>query len=250
MRLPVIQGVIDRRILVNFRVDPVVLQRVLPAPFRPKLVNGHGVAGICLIRFRHLRPRHLPAMIGLSSENAAHRIAVEWDSDGVTREGVFIARRDSNSVLNTLAGGKLFPGVHHHANFTVAETENSTRIEIQSDDGQVRVLVEAELSDSLPENSVFGSLDNASKFFEAGSIGYSPTGDASDQSFEGMELKCMGWKVQPLAMKSVESSFFGNESLFRPGSVEFDCALIMRGIEHEWHDHGKLGAIAAAGKAK
>jgi len=76
MKIPVIRGVIERRILVNFRVDPEALNRVLPAPFRPKLVDGVGMAGICLIRLKHIRPNFLPAFLGISSENAAHRIAV------------------------------------------------------------------------------------------------------------------------------------------------------------------------------
>ena len=44
MKIPVVRGVIDRRILVNFRVDLEVLARVLPRPFRPKLAHGcrHG----------------------------------------------------------------------------------------------------------------------------------------------------------------------------------------------------------------
>ena len=49
MRIPVIRGVIDRRILVNYRADPDVLARVVPEPFRPKLINGAGMAGVCLI---------------------------------------------------------------------------------------------------------------------------------------------------------------------------------------------------------
>src|SRR5439155_782844 len=57
MPIPVIRGVIDRRILVNYRVDPDVLARILPQPFRPKLVNGMGMAGVCLIRLKHIRPR-------------------------------------------------------------------------------------------------------------------------------------------------------------------------------------------------
>ena len=36
MRLPTIRGVIDRRILVNFRVTPKVLENFLPSPFRPQ----------------------------------------------------------------------------------------------------------------------------------------------------------------------------------------------------------------------
>src|SRR3982751_610618 len=135
LRLPVIQGVIDRRILVNYRCAPDALRPLLPAPFRPKLVNGWGMGGICLIRLRHVRPRGFPAALGVSSENAAHRIAVEWDdAGGVVREGVYIPRRDSSSQLNHLLGGRLFPGVHHHAKFDVNESDGGgLRVRVTSD---------------------------------------------------------------------------------------------------------------------
>jgi hypothetical protein len=51
-------------------------------------MHGMGIAGICLIRLKQIRPRSLPALLGLSSENAAHRIAVEWEEHGAYREGV------------------------------------------------------------------------------------------------------------------------------------------------------------------
>src|SRR5215217_4728686 len=109
------EGVIARRLLVNYRVAPEVLARLLPAPFRPQVVGGWGVAGICLIGLRAVRPRGLPAALGLASENAAHRIAVEWDEGGAVRHGVYIPRRDTSSRLTTALGGRLFPGVHHRA---------------------------------------------------------------------------------------------------------------------------------------
>src|SRR6266700_1462186 len=108
MRIPVIQGLIDRRMLVNYRVRPEALRAILPAPFRPKLIDGWGMAGVCLIRLKQIRPRGMPAMLGIGSENAAHRVAVQWDANGETREGVYVVRRDSSSRLNTLAGGRLF----------------------------------------------------------------------------------------------------------------------------------------------
>ena len=111
VRIPTIRGTIDRRILANFRVDPDVLAKILPSPFRPQTVNGFGIAGICLIRLKHIRPKGFPAWLGISSENAAHRIAVEWDADGELRSGVFIPRRDTSSILNAMAGGRIFPGV-------------------------------------------------------------------------------------------------------------------------------------------
>ncbi|MCA1829108.1 MAG: DUF2071 domain-containing protein [Myxococcales bacterium] len=107
LSLPAIHGVIRRRILVNFRVDPSIMQRILPPPFRPKLLDGAAIAGICLIRLEQLRPRPLPAAIGLSSENAAHRVAVSWTTpSGDEQEGVYIPRRDTNSGFNVLAGGR------------------------------------------------------------------------------------------------------------------------------------------------
>jgi len=110
MRLPKVHGTIRRRLLINFRVDPEVMQRQLPSPFRPKLHDGYAVGGICLIRLENIRPPRFPSLLGLSSENAAHRIAVTWEDDGGAHEGVYIPRRDTGSLDNHFAGGRLFPG--------------------------------------------------------------------------------------------------------------------------------------------
>src|SRR5690606_37083834 len=136
MKIPVISGVIDRRILVNFRVDPRVLEKQLPRPFRPKVLRGQGMAGVCLIRLKQLRPSFLPGICGISSENAAHRIAVEWEQDGERREGVYIPRRDTSSRLSTLAGGRLFPGAYHHGRFQVEEQGDYYALTLESDDGE------------------------------------------------------------------------------------------------------------------
>jgi hypothetical protein len=118
MRLPVIQGIIKRRLLVNFRADPSVVQNIIPGRFRPKLHKGFAVVGICLIRLEKIRPRMFPGILGVSSENAAHRIAVTWTGeDGREKEGVFISRRDTDSTFNHLTGGRVFPGEHHKAAF-------------------------------------------------------------------------------------------------------------------------------------
>jgi hypothetical protein len=240
MQIPVIRGIIDRRILVNYRVNPEVLTKILPQSFRPKLVNGQGMAGVCLIRLKGIRPRFLPSFLGISSENAAHRIAVEWDQDGETKEGVFIPRRDTSSRLNTLVGGRLFPGVHNHAAFQVEEKDDHYRVALDSDDGQTHLLVDGHVAPDVPRTSVFHSIEEASEFFERGSLGYSVT--ARQDQFDGLELHSFNWKVQPLAVDKVVSSFFDDVAKFPVGSVEFDCALLMRGIDHEWHGRGRLCA--------
>lgn len=239
MRVPTIQGVIKRRILVNFRADPDVIQRELPARFRPKLQAGKAVVGICLIRLEHLRPRMTPEMVGLSSENAAHRIAVLWDDDqGITHEGVFIPRRDTNSPVNYLLGGRVFPGEHHRAEFDVHETPTDLSVSMHSLDGTVAVKVEGCPSDGLPSTSIFPDLATTSAFFEGGCVGYSLTHDAG--RLDGLRLTTSDWHVEPLEISSVYSSYFCDESHFPKGSVEFDHALIMRDIAHEWHNTADL----------
>jgi hypothetical protein len=234
MRLPVISGIIRRRILVNFRVDEQVMKNFLPSPFRPKLHRGHAIAGICLIRLEKIRPAALPAMLGISSENAAHRIAVVWD-DPTTgpREGVFIPRRDTDSALNHLAGGRVFPGEHHLADFDVQDDGNALSMAIQSRDGTMSVKLRGKESDALPASSCFASLAESSAYFEGGSVGYSVTSDCC--RLDGIRLATENWQVRPLAVEHVASSFFADESVFPAGSVVFDHALIMRDLIHQWH---------------
>jgi uncharacterized protein YqjF (DUF2071 family) len=232
MRLPVIEGVIRRRILVNFRVDPQVIQNILPSRFRPKLHKGQAIAGICLIRLEDIRPKMLPQIVGLSSENAAHRIAVLWNEDGHTQEGVFIPRRDTNSQLNSILGGRLFPGEHHKAEFIVDDDEGRIDFSMKSVDGAVAVKIVGEISEELPQTSIFQSLSEASSFFESGSLGYSVTADAT--RLDGVRLQIREWLAKPFEVDQVYSSYFADNAIFPRGSAEFDHALIMRNIAHEW----------------
>ena len=246
MPIPSIYGRIDRRILVNYRVDPGILAGLLPAPFRPKLVYGHGMAGICLIRLQNLRPAFVPACLGMSSENAAHRVAVEWDDHGTLREGVYVRRRDTSSWFNTLSGGRLFPGVHHHARFTVQENAGHYAIDVRGDDGLCSMSVRGHAATQLPPQSVFESVEEASAFFEAGSLGYSAT--ARPGRFNGLELQCFNWRLEPLAVEEVRSSYFEDESLFPPGSITFDSAWLMHSIDHVWH--GKPDLCCNVGESR
>jgi uncharacterized protein YqjF (DUF2071 family) len=234
MKLPRIQGIIRRRMLVNFRIDPAVIQRQLPAKFRPKLHDGSAIAGICLIRLEQIRPIGLPSFTGLSSENAAHRIAVQWhDENGQPQEGVFIPRRDTDSLLNYAAGGRLFPGEHHHADFHVTNSSERIDFDMKSRDGTVAVQLRGHLAKSLPPTSKFATLADASNFFEPGAVGYSVTRDQN--RLDGIRLQTKTWQVEALEVEHVHSSYFADESKFPKGSVSFDCALLMRDIEHEWH---------------
>lgn len=229
MKIPIIHGYIDRRILINFTADPKVVEKIIPYPFRPKIYNNKAIVGICLIRLKNIKPKGLPNFMGVNSENGAHRIAVEWDENGETKTGVFIPRRDTSLKLNTLIGGRIFPGKHYHAKFNVEESNGNYHIDFKSSDG-TEILIDAIETKPFNDNSIFETLENASDFFEKGDLGYSP----NKTKFEGLKLKAYTWEVRPLKVLKVKSSFFENEGIFPKGSIAFDNALLMTNIEHEW----------------
>jgi hypothetical protein len=224
MKVPRMASVVERRLLVNYRVDPDVIARLLPAPLRPQLVNGWAVAGICLIRLGQLRPVRVPGRLGLRTENAAHRIAVEWGGS----TGVYIPRRDSGSMLTVLAGGRLFPGAHHAARFDVHETADAVRVGFTSDDGTTHV--EVRTTKEFQGSELFTDLARASDFFRRGSAGYSAT-RAGDR-LDGLELRTDSWRVEPVDVHEVRSTFFDR---FPAGSAVLDCALLMWDVPVTWH---------------
>ncbi|WP_329240890.1 DUF2071 domain-containing protein [Actinoallomurus sp. NBC_01490] len=233
MRRPRLSSVVERRLLVNYRVDPTVVAGLLPAPLRPQQVDGHAVAGICLIRLGQVRPRSVPYGLGLRSENAAHRIAVEWDGPEGLRTGVYIPRRDSGSIVNVLVGGRLFPGRHHRASFDVRETSRDLHVGYTSRDGTTRVSVDVGVAESFQGSALFTDLTEASEFFRRGSVGFSAGRD--ERCLDGLELDTGSWRVDPVEVRAVRSSFFDDEDRFPPGSVTFDCALLMRDVSVTWN---------------
>ena len=231
MKIPKIKGLIERRILINYRVKIDILKEYLPKPFEPIEVNKYGIVGICLIRLKNIRPIGIPSKFGIESENGAHRIAVKWKEKNGFKEGVYIPRRDTSSKINSIVGGKIFPGEHHLSEFKVKENNNKYEIKFNNEDGTV-LEIYAEAASNYSENSIFKNIEEASKFFEKGAIGYSPN---KSNCYDCLELKTYKWNVEPLNVKYVKSSFFENSEIFPEDSVEFDNALLMKNIEHEWN---------------
>jgi hypothetical protein len=57
---------------------------------------------------------------------------------------------------------------------------------------------------------------------------------------DGITLHTEAWKVTPMRVDRVQSSFFDDTVRFPEGSAVFDCALLMRDIPHEWHSEADL----------
>lgn len=232
--LPILKGIIARRVLLNFRADAQIVQAMLPNPFVVQPHQGAAIVGVCLIRLEGLRVKGLPSQVGIASENVAHRVAVRYPLNGEMRPGVFIWRRETDQKLVQWFGGRLFPGVHRGARFFTQEDENGICMDVQSIDGATDVSFSAKFGQPWQPGSAFETLQEASGFFQQGGCGFSLT--LSGNSVEGMELRTSQWSLSPLTVRLKKVSFFCDSSRFPEGSVEFDCGLLMRAVPHEWHE--------------
>jgi uncharacterized protein YqjF (DUF2071 family) len=226
-----IDCVIERRLLVSYRVDPEYAATLLPRPFRPQVIGGYAVGGVCLIRMSALRPAWAPLAAGLTTENLAHRFAVEWDDEHGCHTGVYIPRRDTSSRITATLGARIFPGAYHLARFTVTESPEMIRILVRSRDRAMSLSVTAEPATALG-SSLFASLDEATGFFRQGALGFSPS--AGDGCLDGVQLHGASWAARPMTVSALSSSVFDNASLFPAGTRAFDSAMLMTNITARW----------------
>jgi hypothetical protein len=218
---------VRRRLLVTYRVDPAVARSLVPEPFRPQIVDGSAVAGVCLIGLQAVRPGWFRPRLGFRTENVAHRVAVEWDEGGRTRAGVYIVERHSSSLLPVLAGGRLFPGVQMPAKFLLDETASRFRVTMSAPG--IEVAVDARLGGPWT-SSLFPTVDAASAFYQHGSVGWSPRRDGT--GLESLELTSADWAVEPAEIISIRSSFFGSLPV---GSAVLDSVVAMRDLPFVWN---------------
>jgi hypothetical protein len=231
MILDRIDCTIERRLLVNYRIDPNIVAAQLPPPFRPQLVSGWAVGGICFIRLASTRPHRIPKQMGLTTENVAHRFAVEYDDSDGKHWGVYIPRRDTNSLLTSLAGDRAFPGRHHLARFEVYEDPSAIRIKVASRDQHVRTSVAAR-PDSRIDSELFASLDQAGDFFRQSCTGWSPSPRRA--TLDAVRLESQTWDVRGATVDHLTSSLFDNPDVFPPGTALLDSALLMQNLPISW----------------
>jgi hypothetical protein len=230
---------IERRLLLNYRIDPSAVESLLPAPLSPQIVNGYAVGGICLIRLSQTRLGRIPPVPGARTENAAHRLAVQWEDDEGTRVGVYIPRRDTNSWISSIGGGKVFPGSYQLANFDVTESDNRVDIRVRSRDGQTDVTVRSGIAPTF-RSQLFYGLSAATEFFKAGAIGFSPDGKSD---LDCVRLHASDWNANPVEVDEVHSNFFDDPTIFPAGLCTFDSALIMRNVRAKWTVEGRTDGV-------
>ena len=147
--------------------------------------------------------------------------------------------------LTPIGNSLVLPGeiFSRDARFHVVESDDYLAMNVTSDDGETDVSFVARTSKEWQPTTSFESFEEVSTFFKKGDCGFSCS--LSGEALEGLQLKTLKWEMTPLEVDSQHASFYSDPLRFPAGSIEFDCGLLMRGIEHEWHQLTDIPELAS-----
>jgi hypothetical protein len=222
---PAVRGVVQRRLLVNYRADVGTLGAVLPEPFVAREVgeSGDGIGSVCFTKVRGARTRLSPSLLGVSAEVATHRVSAVCETESGTEACAYVPRRDVSSRSFAFLWNLTMPADLKIGVFRVVE-DGCVYVRVRSAGEHAGVEAHESEPGRIPSTSVFGSVEEASEFFRDGGIEYTPSGDR----YDGVEPRPREWELEPVEVREAISSFF--EDL----DAEFDSAFRMGDIRHEW----------------
>ena len=201
------------RVLVLYRIDPSVLQRVLPAGMRPRIVQSYAVGVACYTRLGPSR------FLRSSSDHLAYRFALEREDKDGPQPVTWVARRETSSWLEARCGEKLLRGEYGRSVFELHEDQFGLKLAVTSPRGE-EFHLRAEAPGKLGE-SLFPSPHAVESFFaEHGEI---QPADVFAPEADELDLKTC-FAPEPLAVFEVRSLFFDDRTVFPSGSATLDSA--------------------------
>ncbi|MFV1989333.1 MAG: DUF2071 domain-containing protein [Acidimicrobiales bacterium] len=221
-----LRGTIDRQVLIAYRINVDQVRTLIPEPFEPDVLHGCAIGSVSLVSMTHIRPPYCPSVLGFRAESAAHSIAVKLPNG---EHGMYVLRHDSSSSLSRLPGGRVFPGELHSSTFSVSESSAEIDIRVKSHTCTTCVAIKGNVIRDLTSDSIFESLTGATKFFTDGASNY--VAAHTQSRFDGVHLNARDWIVEPIEPSVAKASYFEDGHLLPSGSVMFDSAMVMRGIE-------------------
>ncbi|MEM8883123.1 MAG: DUF2071 domain-containing protein [Planctomycetota bacterium] len=231
--LPDIRARLRERFVINFRVDPDVLQRRLPDWLAPQLIDGAAVASYCLLDLDQVTFGPVPDKLGVRNRNCAQRYGIIDTRSG--EPCVYVAERNTDSRLGSFITGLGFPGHHPRLDVAMDAVDDGWRIEVG--DGGATPLFAARLQPaSETRSTLFPSTDAFAAFLAGGVRSYCPATDAAKLNVVDMHKQDTHY--EPLVAVDIEDRIV-RDWLELDGPLAFDSAFRTVGGSYIWSYHGQ-----------
>jgi hypothetical protein len=221
-------GTISPCWLFCYRTPVRDAERLLPPQLQPVELNGHAFWNVVVCRVQGMRPKSLPVPVGFKYWHVAYRLYVSLRTQqGGTIEGLYFLRSDCDSLVVSLAGNILTDFNFHTATVRVLDNGDLVRIQIASRDNEAHATIDRSKSPSLAPGSLFGSLDEASRFLK-----YKPNGISIGSSGLANVVHILrdenAWQSKCVHVEEALWPFFSDKE------VAFEICYEVAPIDYQW----------------
>jgi len=119
-------GTIDRCFLFTFRTSPDTARRFLPRGLQPVVQNGDAFWSVLVAHLRAMRPRGVPAALGMRYWHVGYRLFVRLGDI----EGLYFVRSDCDRRLMTIGGNLMTDFRFHDALIAINDRRESVSIHV------------------------------------------------------------------------------------------------------------------------
>jgi hypothetical protein len=222
-------GAIDRCWLFTYQTPEEEARSLLPGQLEPVTRAGCAFWSVVVCHLRCMRPKGLPAAVGMSYWHAAYRFYVRFHpASGPPVEGLYFLRSDCDRPLMTLMGNLLTDYNFHTAGIEVAEEPSRVQFSIRSPDAPAAAMIDRAQPPRLPAHSAFATLEEAAAFLKYQPRGISPApgGWASIVDIERDEA---AWRSRIVTVAEARWTFFEGKTV-RP-----EICYEVEPIAYQWN---------------
>jgi hypothetical protein len=231
-----IRASLSQRNIFNFRLEPEVLDRLLPASYlKPQVIKGSSVLSFCVLELRDVILSPFPSFLGFGTTSCAFRSGIIDRSGGRDEPAVYITDRNSDLPIISRLSPWLLSDTIPTIRPSITRKGDVTSIRVHYLDGQRLFSADARPSKSptKTESQVFESSDDFTNFIHNGVTSYTPSiyGD----SLARVDLHKEGPPFIALEA-TVDSDWL--ESIWRDAGLVFDSAFRATAGFYKWTYRG------------
>lgn len=217
------KGRIERCWLFAFRTAEAEARAILPVPLEPVTRQGQAFWNVVVCRVESMRPRGVPGFLGMGYWHVAYRLHVRYRGE----EGLYFVRSDCDSGLMAWMGNVMTDFRFHKARVEVEEEGERVRIGIDAPGARAEATLRRGAA-RRPEDSAFGSLDEAAAFLKYKPRGFS-VGEDGEVSVVRIVRDESAWRARSVEVVSQEWAFFSGMR------VTPEICTEVEPIEYRWN---------------
>jgi len=214
----------DWAIAITLAAPEASLQRLVAPGLTLDSFKGHGFLAAACVMTRGLRPRGLPAWMGIDFVLVGYRLFVRFESSTGRRfRGLQILGSETDRWLMAV-GGRLFTS-YAYRKVTTSIRRDGSHLSVATSSG-----FDVAVSDDavLPPGSVFADWDEARRY--AGPMPFTFASARGGRAIVRVEGSRAHWEPRPVAVTAARMPFV---SRLAPGARPA-AAFLVENVDYEW----------------